>query len=122
MGLIQRPLFLAQIFIFRKSEFILLTHALIPFKEPLLYIWTSSAYICILQGSKVSGKSLIYKQNNRGPSTEPCGIPLLTSRLSEHIPLQSETSCFQEAEKFFQFFQEYVVINYIEGFTVIKQN
>ena len=35
VGLMQSPLCLAQISIFRKSEFILLTHALIPFKEPL---------------------------------------------------------------------------------------
>ncbi len=46
--------------------------------------WTkmaaSSAYICTLKSGHTSGKSLIYKENNRGPRIDPCGTPTGFSR------------------------------------------
>ena len=44
-----------------------------------------------------SGKSLMKMQNRRGPSIEPSGTPLLTSRTPEHV-LSIPTNCFRLLE------------------------
>ena len=35
-----------------------------------------------------SGRSLIYKENNKDPRTEPCGTPLLVSLFQEITPFK----------------------------------
>ena len=40
-----------------------------------------------------NGKSLIYTENRKGPNTDPCGIPVLISKVSDWKPLYSTTCC-----------------------------
>ena len=53
----------------------------------------SSAYMIILNMSVHNGKSLIYTENRKGPNTDPDGIPVLISKLSDWKPLYSTTCC-----------------------------
>ena len=46
----------------------------------------------------LSGRSLIYKVNNNGPKTEPCGTPLFTRAHWELTPF-STTLCRQLCRK-----------------------
>ena len=52
-----------------------------------------NSHACILNRSVHDGKSLIYTENRKGPRTEPCGIPVLISNVSEMKPLKSTTCC-----------------------------
>ena len=50
------------------------------------YNVVSSAYISIVVSSRlltISGRSLVYRLNNIGPSTDPCGTPQVTCAGSE---------------------------------------
>ena len=53
----------------------------------------SSAYMIILNMSVHNDKSLIYTENRKGPNTDPCGIPVLISKLSDWKPLHSTICC-----------------------------
>jgi hypothetical protein len=49
-------------------------------------IVVSSAYKINLHKLDIEGKSLIYKRNNKGPSTEPWGTPRDTRAKSDLLP------------------------------------
>ena len=51
----------------------------------------SSAYMIILNVSVHEVKSLMYTEKRKGPNTEPCGTPVLTSSISDVEPLKSTT-------------------------------
>ena len=53
----------------------------------------SWAYMIILNMSVPNGKSLIYTENRKRPNTDPCGIPVLISQLSDWKPLLSTICC-----------------------------
>ena len=45
-----------------------------------------------------SGKSLMYIRKSKGPRTEPCGTPALTSSHDEFVPLRT-TRCLRLCKK-----------------------
>jgi len=49
------------------------------------YIWNSSEYKCTSHSYRILGRSLTYIENNKGPSTDPYGIPLDTYSLSNDL-------------------------------------
>ena len=46
----------------------------------------SSAYIKMSKTLLIVGRSLMYIKNNRGPRTEPCGIPVVIGSFFEQTP------------------------------------
>jgi len=71
---------------FSTSDNILLlirTQACISVTGLLTYIWTLSAYKYTSHSDRILGRSLTYIENNKGPSTEPCGTPLDKFRREE---------------------------------------
>ena len=62
-----------------------------------LYILVSSAYIFTSPFS-TSGKSFTNKTKRTGPSTEPCGIPLVISHHDDSTPF-TNTLCFLPVKK-----------------------
>ncbi len=65
------------------------------FRWPLIYLVVlavdvtvlSSAYILISLCVATNGKWLIKMMNNKGPSIDPCGIPIFMDSLSDNLPL-----------------------------------
>ena len=53
---------------------------------------SANKYVCV-PTLVTSGMSLMYKTNNIGSSTDPCGIPLVTSLHSDFSPFTT-TLCF----------------------------
>ena len=71
-------------------------------------VWTvdetlvSSAYI-VHHDSRISGRSLIKITNSTGPSTLPCGTPLVTFDQSEYIPFTDTLCCLPMRKSLIQF-------------------
>jgi hypothetical protein len=75
-----------------------------------LYSLVSSANM-YTSDSTFSGKSLINITNNTGPSTEPCGIPLVTLCHFDTDPF-SCTLCLRLLRKFLTYTQVWLLIPY----------
>ena len=67
---------------------------LFPKDFKLLNSVVSSAYIINLNILLAWEKSLIYMINNKGPSIEPCGTPIVIGRISDLVSSNS-TYCFR---------------------------
>ena len=67
---------------------------LFPKDFKLLNSVVSSAYIINLNILLALEKSLIYMINNKGPSIEPCGTPIVIGRISDLVSSNS-TYCFR---------------------------
>ena len=61
---------------------------------PIAKIFRSSAKMNGFEHFSASAKSLMKMQNRSGPSNEPWGFPLLTSRTPKHV-LSILTNCFR---------------------------
>jgi hypothetical protein len=82
-----------------------------------LYSLVSSATM-YTSDSTFSGKSLINITNNTGPSTEPCGIPLVTLCHFDTDPF-SCTLCLRLLRKFLTYTQVWLLIPYERSLLII---